>query len=661
MRPLSFSIANFKSFGSKLNEIPLRPITLIFGPNSAGKSSLLQALMYLDEILENGELNVITPRAGAGKIDLGGFTQVLHRRGGMRHIVLGLSFPPDILPSSDRHLWPMKEGFAIHLTLGPLSSGSDLGTKGVSLEIDGQELLRASRVEEGPMKIDLFDFAHPVMKFLLPAFASLDDSLPLSADATEAMVDYVEDEYTRESMLGYLNFAVLRGCFELTTDDLLPKALKMKSRPDISDTPDKELHIRMTLLERHSGEFLDLFLDDILPGGFKTLFSAFSGYTRSALSSIRHVPPLRDLPPRVFDLNQHPDPLWRTIANQPKLRQRINGWLGADFMKTRYELQLREYVPFDEITSRVPEALNSQMMQLFQKDGFGTEIDSILNGLSARYDEMDRVAYVNDHPDFLEQLIDEEVQSLEDWAHSDGPYGGPDSDFLLLSRREKRQRAEQLLEDVLASDPAAYPKVWEHYQENSLELREFLSEHWDPHQAAAEFNQSVFPSYAERRKEIALTELPANIKVSLQDVGVGISQVLPVLMNAFGEEGRLIAVEQPEIHIHPALQAELADVFIESALGGNQNTFLLETHSEHLILRILRRIRETTEGDFSDWPDALKNACRDGICPEDVAILYVEPGDEGARVVELPVDRNGEFTCDWPGGFFEERLKELSL
>ena len=54
----------------------------------------------------------------------------------------------------------------------------------------------------------------------------------------------------------------------------------------------------------------------------------------------------------------------------------------------------------------------------------------------------------------------------------------------------------------------------------------------------------------------------------------GISQLLPVLVNAAGAKERLIAVEQPELHLHPALQAELGDVFIESALGENKNIFL---------------------------------------------------------------------------------------
>lgn len=160
--------------------------------------------------------------------------------------------------------------------------------------------------------------------------------------------------------------------------------------------------------------------------------------------------------------------------------------------------------------------------------------------------------------------------------------------------------------------------------------------------------------------QLRLYDPNRDVWVGLQDVGVGTSQILPVIIEALAQQNKLIAIEQPELHLHPALQAQLGDVFIESALGENKNTFLLETHSEHLILRILRRIRESTEKDFSDWSEELKNACGpDGIRPEDVAVLYVQPGEDGAEVIELPVDANGEFTCEWPGGFFGERLKEF--
>jgi predicted ATPase len=109
-------------------------------------------------------------------------------------------------------------------------------------------------------------------------------------------------------------------------------------------------------------------------------------------------------------------------------------------------------------------------------------------------------------------------------------------------------------------------------------------------------------------------------------------------------------MEQPEIHLHPALQAEIGDVFLRSALEHG-NTFLLETHSEHLILRIMRRMRET-------WNKTLPKDLPP-VVPADVSILYVEPGPNGAVVREMPLNERGELVKAWPGGFFEEGLREV--
>jgi hypothetical protein len=657
MRPLSFSIANFKSFGSQPNEIPLRPITLVFGPNSAGKSSLLQALMYFHEVLESGELDVIAPRAGSGRIDLGGFKQVLHRRGGMRHIVIGFSYPPEIIPKEARNWWPMRRGFTINLTLGPLSHGDEMGTKGISLEIDGRELLRASRNEEGPMKIDLFDFEHPAMSNLFAFVTERQETDP--EDWENELADKADRECNWDNLLEYFNFAILRGSYQLTTDELFPRTLKLISPPDVDDTPNKEAHIRMTLFQSRWRDHLPFFMEEVLPGAFKALFATFKGYTRTALSCIKHVPPLRDLPPRVFDLNQHPNPLWRRIANQPELRQRINGWLGADFMKTRYEVKIRELASVDDLSRNIPGLLIDEVMELFEHSTFGKQMDELMDEIHQRFEALKHSEYIQAHPDLLESLTEIELLDLEEWANDTEHNMPDDRDFLLLSPRDKRHKAKAAVLEIADDDCHHYPQLWKHFLNSQPRWAEFLGENWDIDKASTRFRSALLPATEERRKEIALVEIPSNTVVSMQDVGVGISQILPVLMTAFGEQDSLVAIEQPEIHIHPKLQAELGDVFIESALGSNRNIFLLETHSEHLILRILRRIRETTEGDRSDWPDALQKACPRGIRPEDVAVLYVEPGEDGAKVIELPVDANGEFTCEWPGGFFEERIKEL--
>ena len=149
--------------------------------------------------------------------------------------------------------------------------------------------------------------------------------------------------------------------------------------------------------------------------------------------------------------------------------------------------------------------------------------------------------------------------------------------------------------------------------------------------------------------ELRLLDVRKRTSVSLRDVGVGISQVLPVLALAYGSRRQLIAIEQPEIHLHPALQAELGDVFIESALGECKNTFILETHSEHLILRLMRRMRETFNGKGTGTPL---------LTPDDIAVLYVEPDGTRSIVREMPLNELGELVKSWPGGFFEEGLRE---
>ena len=94
--------------------------------------------------------------------------------------------------------------------------------------------------------------------------------------------------------------------------------------------------------------------------------------------------------------------------------------------------------------------------------------------------------------------------------------------------------------------------------------------------------------------QVHLGEEANTADISLVDVGFSTSQVLPVLIQGLlAREGSLTIVEQPEMHLHPEAQAALADFFIECLIKRNAR-FLIETHSEHFLLRLQRRIAETT-------------------------------------------------------------------
>ena len=115
-----------------------------------------------------------------------------------------------------------------------------------------------------------------------------------------------------------------------------------------------------------------------------------------------------------------------------------------------------------------------------------------------------------------------------------------------------------------------------------------------------EFDYSILEAKSEEAEQPRGTEklydTRRDLLLDYVDVGTGISQLVPVLEAVVSDDYGLAMMRQPELHLHPKAQVVLGDLFIESVreLEGIR-VFLIETHSEHLLLRILRRVRETTE------------------------------------------------------------------
>jgi len=184
-------------------------------------------------------------------------------------------------------------------------------------------------------------------------------------------------------------------------------------------------------------------------------------------------------------------------------------------------------------------------------------------------------------------------------------------------------------------------------------------------------------------------------KISIVDVGYGISQILPIIIKSFSYVDQLILIEQPESQLHPKLQANLADIFaLSNVFFGN--SFIIETHSENLILRYQRRIRELSRNPIKDELDFaplyqknidLKPRLRGNnrsknldpawlpklltdknlyhkiysLCAVKIAAVTINPKTRVSFKERIILSNKGDFIGEWPDGFFEERFQELGI
>ncbi len=141
--------------------------------------------------------------------------------------------------------------------------------------------------------------------------------------------------------------------------------------------------------------------------------------------------------------------------------------------------------------------------------------------------------------------------------------------------------------------------------------------------------------------EVRVKKMRTSTEVLITDVGFGVSQILPVLVLCYyAPEKSTIILEQPEIHLHPSVQADLADVLIDVVKERNVQV-IVESHSEHLLRRLQRRIAEAA------------------ITADMTALYFCRTTDSASIADRLNVDEDGNIT-NWPIGFFGDELGELA-
>lgn len=129
-------------------------------------------------------------------------------------------------------------------------------------------------------------------------------------------------------------------------------------------------------------------------------------------------------------------------------------------------------------------------------------------------------------------------------------------------------------------------------------------------------------------------------ELDLTAVGVGVSQLLPVLVLCLlAEPGGIVLLEQPELHLHPAVQQRLGDFLLACARSGRQ--VIVETHSEHLIARLRRRAAEDETDDLVSL----------------LTIVFAELEEGVTRLRTVRMNEYGGLE-DWPRGFFDQGVSE---
>ncbi|KMJ52761.1 hypothetical protein ACG97_11880 [Vogesella sp. EB] len=534
----SIALRNFKGFSDEVR-IDIKPVTLLFGANSAGKSSILQAMQYVREILERSNLNADRTLQGGDAVDLGGFLNLVNGRDASKSIEIEIGMQlgdepvPELVPDSFED-WQSDEGDVWEFYSALQDIRNRVTEVSLRLEVSWSEMRSAAFVSQYTVSAngewcarilasgdgrDASMSINPLNPIFMAEAGVVDEDL---------LADLLGDAFSVDEALGTASdTAGLASVWHDLIGLMEGYGIQRPASGLRAWLGDSQLLGALPKLDRMLS--IPIPQADGAAGIYIAReFTAFMSWLtigpamllRDQLRQLRYIGPLRRIPPRGFSVSLTPrESAWsdgmaaweRLISGPASLVEDCSRWMSQpDKLATGYGLQ------------------RATLQQMELVDGVA----------SAR---------------------------------------GPETRRIFL--------ADQ-----------------------------------------------------------------AGLRHQPQDVGVGISQVLPVVVAACDPQASLVCIEQPELHVHPSVQVGIGDLLLDGALN-NGLSFLIETHSEHLILRLLRRIRETAENELPDGMHA--------VTPDDVMVVYLEKTAGSVTAHALPINEQGDFDTPWPRGFFEERGEEL--
>ena len=542
----SLEIENFKGIATR-QRIEFAPLTLLFGANSAGKSTVLQALLYLHELIERGSADVDRTELGGNVLELGGFARLVHAHDLNRTIVLRAEF--EILQGLER--------FGRDLSSFPfpdLEDEIESAWLEVSIAFRTSPAFRGAVVERATIGVN--GNREPLV--WLELATSLRGGEPIHARVNLGHPLLATEVREQASAV-------------VTNDDGSQRPVTTKHAPAELTEAWEQLAIPEEPLHRTAdGEGYGYGIGAGLGDG--------SGFGDG-----------RSLP--VFALRRR-----RTSA-------------------LPHPLVLLEVIPS-------PEAENP-FAALETEREVRTFLEMIVLGTTAQLaSTLHSAVYLGPLREIPPRgFLYERAGRISRWADGLAAW-----DLLLSDRLVRVDETNRWIRRL------------------GGECQVVVQELFDREADAEDLSQG----HVDKTVRRLLLSTGAGTLVLPSEVGAGISQVVPVIVAALDARSGLTLIEQPELHIHPRLQTNLGDLFI---IASARRQFLIETHSEHLILRALRRIRETSAGELADSDSQ--------FTPEKLSVIYVEATLTGTTFKRLRVDITGEFVDRWPHGFFAERMEEL--
>lgn len=594
------SIENFKGIRDRV-EIEFRPITLLFGPNSAGKSTILHALHYAREIFERHNLDADLTLAGGRYVDLGGFRNFLHQGENS-----GTADNPQ--SGDDRGYGGHGDGTGTGVGNAygeAFSDGHGFGDGGAS---QGSDRILRIGISIRLAGSGLPEYRDP------DDYNTYDPQDLLFSGITQAHVEVGIAWSDRLNAPHVQEYTVSFNGAKFATITSQPGR-----RMPVLETVDLEHSVLVQRKDLDRFVTLESWAPDEADDG------TYSGL-KFLLNKVRRnawVPVWQDGAVRILEtLPQQADALPNWGRRLPLDSWRDDGVSNEPLDPTDREELESDNREINAVLSRLivgPGELIRNALQNFRYLGPLRETPP-RDFSPPRFPDPARWATGLGAWDELHTGSEEFVRSIGDWLGDDDKL---DSGY----RVERRHFKELALADPL--------------------IRKLLTGRaFDEVEQEARLNLNNIPT----QTRVVLVPCDSDLPLRPHDVGIGISQVVPVVITALQSERRLLAIEQPELHLHPRLQARLADLFIEAALGKCQHCVVLETHSELIPLRLMRRIRETYDRDTTGSPAPVSS--------RDVAIYYIETFNGSTITTPLELGSQGQLLDPWPDGFFEEGFRE---